>query len=107
MVNIDLLYASANITDNATLASIAATHADTTMKNHFRGNYSTWHVVHYNATTGAVIKKVTAQGYADWSTWTRGQSWAMLGFAQSMSFYGCFKYPGCSVDSPNTPSAYN
>lgn len=83
MINIDLLFTSANLTGNSSLSSIAISHADTTIKNHFRGNYSTWHVVHYNATTGAVTKKVTSQGYADWSTWTRGQSWAMYGYGSS------------------------
>jgi len=40
----------------------------------------TWHVVEYNSTTGSVIRKVTAQGYADNSTWSRGQAWAIYGF---------------------------
>lgn len=83
MINIDLLFVSAGLTGNDTLKNIAITHSDTTMKNHFRGNFSTWHVVHYNSTTGAVIEKVTSQGYADWSTWTRGQSWAISGYAHS------------------------
>ncbi|KAF8308232.1 glycoside hydrolase family 88 protein [Clavulina sp. PMI_390] len=93
MVNIDLFYASASLTGNTTLTSMAVSHADTTIKNHFRpSNYSTWHVVHYNETTGAVIKKVTSQGYADWSTWSRGQSWAMLGYGNMYRRTGFQRY---------------
>lgn len=45
----------------------------------------------YNATTGAVIKQHTSQGYADSSTWSRGQSWGIYGFANSTSsFRPCF-----------------
>ncbi|KAF8308231.1 glycoside hydrolase family 88 protein [Clavulina sp. PMI_390] len=93
MVNLDLFYASASLTGNTTLTSMATSHADVTMKNHFRpSNYSTWHVVHYNATTGAVIEKVTSQGYADWSTWSRGQSWAMLGYGNMYTRTGSQQY---------------
>jgi hypothetical protein len=44
---------------------------------------STFHVVEYNSTTGVVIRRRTSQGYADNSTWSRGQSWAIYGFANS------------------------
>ena len=50
------------------------------MYEHFRENKSTYHIVEYNQTDCAVIRKYTAQGYADWSTWSRGQSWAIYGF---------------------------
>ena len=44
---------------------------------------SSFHVVDYNATTGVVFEQRTAQGYADWSTWSRGQAWGVYGFANS------------------------
>jgi hypothetical protein len=51
---------------------------------------STWHVVDYDETTGRVIRKRTAQGYSDSSTWARGQAWALYGFANSVfSFVLC------------------
>jgi len=81
MMNLELLFHAANLTGNAALRKIATTHADTTMKNHIRADGSTWHVVEYNSTTGAVIKKRTAQGYSDSSTWSRGQAWGIYGFA--------------------------
>lgn len=83
MINLELLFVSADLTGNNTLRTIAINHADTTMKNHFRPDHSTYHLLHYNQATGAVTSKVTSQGYADWSTWTRGQGWAMWGFTNS------------------------
>jgi hypothetical protein len=42
---------------------------------------STWHVIEYDAKTGVAVGKHTAQGYSDSSTWARGQSWGIYGFA--------------------------
>jgi uncharacterized protein YyaL (SSP411 family) len=50
------------------------------MKNHFRPDYSSYHVINYNAETGAVQQKRTAQGYADESAWARGQAWGLYGY---------------------------
>lgn len=36
--------------------------------------------------TGNVLKRLTAQGYSDASTWSRGQAWAILGFAQTYTW---------------------
>ncbi|KAH0584385.1 hypothetical protein H2248_009924 [Termitomyces sp. 'cryptogamus'] len=81
MMNLDLLLNAADLTGNTTLRTIAMTHADTTIKNHIRDDGSTWHVVEYNSTTGVVIRKRTEQGFADNSTWSRGQAWGIYGFA--------------------------
>ncbi|PPQ67671.1 hypothetical protein CVT25_012699 [Psilocybe cyanescens] len=86
MMNLEVLFHSAELTGNSTLRKIATTHADTTMKNHIRDDGSTWHVVEYNSTTGLVIKKRTAQGFSDSSTWSRGQAWGIYGFANMYKF---------------------
>ena len=59
---------------------ITRTHANTTIKNHFRPDYSTYHVVAYNELTGEITDKRTAQGNSDDSAWARGQSWGLYGF---------------------------
>jgi hypothetical protein len=59
---------------------MAVSHALQTMKNHVRADGSTYHVVEYDSSTGEVIERVTHQGYADASTWARGQSWGIYGF---------------------------
>jgi unsaturated chondroitin disaccharide hydrolase len=80
MMNLELLMWAAKTTGDKTLSDIAVTHANTTMKNHFRPNYSSYHVIVYNPKTGAVMAKQTAQGAADESAWARGQSWGLYGY---------------------------
>jgi len=80
MMNLELLMWAANVTGDTTFSHIAITHANTTMKNHFRPDYSSFHVVVYNPQTGAVIRKQTAQGKSDSSAWARGQSWGLYGY---------------------------
>jgi uncharacterized protein YyaL (SSP411 family) len=86
MMNIEMLeWASRNGGDKK-FAFIAETHANTTIKNHFRPDYSSYHVLDYNLDTGEVRKKVTAQGAADTSAWSRGQSWALYGYTMMYRF---------------------
>lgn len=92
MMNLELLFHAANLTGDASLIKIATTHADTTIKNHIRDDGSTWHVIEYNASTGAVTKKRTAQGYSDSSTWSRGQAWGIYGFANMYRLTGNQNY---------------
>ncbi|KIY50965.1 d-4,5 unsaturated-glucuronyl hydrolase-like protein [Fistulina hepatica ATCC 64428] len=92
MMNLDLFFWAANITGNETYIDMAKSHADTTMKNQIRSDGSTWHVVEYNSTTGAVIRKRTAQGYSNNSTWTRGQAWGTYGYANMYYRTGDAKY---------------
>ncbi|EPQ58555.1 d-4,5 unsaturated-glucuronyl hydrolase-like protein [Gloeophyllum trabeum ATCC 11539] len=81
MMNLQVLFDSMALTGNTTLRDIAMSHADKTAQNHIRPDGSSYHVVEYNSTTGDVIRRRTAQGYADNSTWTRGQAWGIYGFA--------------------------
>lgn len=80
MMNLELLTWATEITGDSSFYHIAVTHANTTMKNHFRPDNSSYHVIIYDPQTGNVIKKVTAQGAADSSAWARGQSWGLYGY---------------------------
>lgn len=80
MINLELLMWAAKETGDTSFSHIAITHANTTLKNHFRPDNSSYHVVIYNPKTGEVIKKITAQGAADSSAWARGQSWGLYGY---------------------------
>ena len=80
MMNLELLFWATKETGDSTFYNIAVTHANTTIKNHFRKDYSTWHVLSYDTATGQVLKRNTAQGYEDESCWARGESWALYGF---------------------------
>lgn len=80
MMNLELLFWAAKETGDQSLRNIAITHANTTMNNHFRPDYSSYHVVVYNPQTGKVMRRQTAQGAADESSWARGQSWGLYGY---------------------------
>ena len=71
---------------------IARQHADTTIKNHFREDNSTYHVVAYNELTGEITDKRTAQGDADDSAWARGQSWGLYGYTMMYRMTGEQRY---------------
>ncbi|KLO10657.1 Six-hairpin glycosidase [Schizopora paradoxa] len=81
MMNLEVLFQAASLNNNDTLRQIAISHADKTMTNHVRPDGSSFHVVEYNSTTGQVIARITSQGFADNSTWSRGQAWGIYGFA--------------------------
>ena len=80
MMNLELLFEAAKESGDSTLRDIAVKHAKTTMKNHFRPDYSSYHVVDYDTITGQVLHKHTHQGYAHESAWSRGQAWGLYGY---------------------------
>jgi unsaturated chondroitin disaccharide hydrolase len=80
MMNLELLFWATKETGDSSFYKIAVTHANTTMKNHYRADYSSYHVINYNPETGAVQEKKTAQGFANESAWARGQVWGLYGF---------------------------
>lgn len=80
MMNLEMLEWTSKAFNDTTYSYIAETHANTTLKNHFRDDYSSYHVISYDTITGAVEKKNTAQGYSDDSAWARGQGWALYGY---------------------------
>lgn len=86
MMNLEMLFEATKLTCDSTFYKIAVSHANTTMKNHFREDYSSYHVVDYDPQTGGVRTKVTHQGYSDDSFWSRGQGWALYGYTM------CYRY---------------
>lgn len=79
MMNLEFLFWAAKQSNDKKLYDIAVTHADNTLKNHFRADYSSYHVVCYLPGT-KVFRKKTHQGAADSSAWARGQAWALYGY---------------------------
>ena len=86
MMNLELLFEATVLSGDSTFYNIAVSHADKTLENHFRTDNSCYHVVDYDPETGDVLKKQTAQGYADESSWARGQAWALYGYTV------CYRY---------------
>jgi unsaturated chondroitin disaccharide hydrolase len=79
MMNLEMLCYVSKLTGNPKYKNVAISHALSTMKNHFRADYSTYHVVDYDE-NGKVLHQQTNQGFSDNSTWSRGQGWAIYGF---------------------------
>jgi hypothetical protein len=83
MMNLELLFWAFGETADSTFYNVAVTHAITTMNQHFRPDFGTYHVVDFNPTTGEATAHHTHQGYAHESTWSRGQAWAIYGYTMS------------------------
>lgn len=80
MMNLEFLMWAGRATGDSTFTQMAISHADKTMANHFRPDYSSYHVVSYDTLTAQPHIKQTHQGYADESAWARGQAWALYGY---------------------------
>ncbi len=69
-------------------AGYAKTHAETTQADFVRTNGSTFQLVNFDPTTGAVLSQGTYAGHSNTSTWARGQAWALYGFVQAYEASG-------------------
>ena len=86
MMNLEMLFEATRLTGDSTYWHVAVSHANTTLRNHFRPDGSSFHVVDYDPATGLVRLRCTAQGHADDSWWSRGQGWGLYGFTM------CYRY---------------
>jgi hypothetical protein len=86
MMNLEILLWSAQQFNNSKFSDVAISHANTTMKNHFRPDNSSYHVLSYDTITGQVLHKHTAQGYNNESSWARGQAWGLYGYTMMFRF---------------------
>ncbi|MCD8312993.1 MAG: glycoside hydrolase family 88 protein [Bacteroidales bacterium] len=79
MMNLELLFHASELSGDPKYRDIAVSHANTTLQNHFRDDYTSYHVVSYNA-DGTVQSRGTHQGRSDDSAWARGQAWGLYGY---------------------------
>ena len=86
MMNIPLLYWATEFIGDPRYGQIARIHAETVMKHFIREDGSSEHIVVFDPATGEVVDKPEGQGYSKGSAWTRGQSWALYGFAMSYHY---------------------
>jgi hypothetical protein len=80
MMNLELLFWAFRESGDSVFHNIAVSHARTTMRNHYRPDYSSYHVVDYDTITGEVLHRHTHQGLAHESAWSRGQAWGLYGY---------------------------
>ncbi|RDC54537.1 glucuronyl hydrolase [Pedobacter chinensis] len=86
MMNLEMLNWVSDNGGDKKFKEISIIHSNTTIKNHFRPDFSSYHVIDYNAETGTVKRKATWQGAADCSAWSRGQGWALYGYTMMYRF---------------------
>ncbi len=92
MMNLPLLYWAHSETGEARFLNVALAHADTTIKNFIRDDGSVRHIVEFDPLTGEFLRSRGGQGICDGSSWTRGQSWGLYGFALSYKHTGRERY---------------
>jgi len=110
MMNLEFLMWAFKTSGDSSYYKICVSHSDTTIKNHFRPDFSTYHVVSYDTISGKVEIKQTAQGAADESAWARGQAWGLYGYTVMYRETGLQRYLDQAVriadfmiDHPNMP----
>ena len=101
MMNLELFFKVSEMTGDPVYKEIAMSHADKTLANHYREDFSTYHVVDYDDETGEIRRKCTAQGIADESRWARGQAWSIYGFTVAYRFTGEERYLQRAKDVAN------
>lgn len=92
MMNLELLMWTFKHTGDSAFYNIAVSHADKTLKHHYRDDYSCYHVVSYDTISGNPHAKVTWQGASDSSLWARGQVWGLYGFTMMYRETGKERY---------------
>ena len=127
MMNLEMLNWVSDHGGDVKYKEIAITHSNTSLKNHFGPNHSSYHVIDYNLETGGIIRKATHQGAANCSAWARGQAWGFYGYSMMYRFTKNKKYlnqarniakfilnnpnlpadkvPYCDFDAPQIPNA--
>ena len=101
MMNLELLFEATKLSGDSTFHKIAVSHANTTLKNHFREDDSSYHVVVYDTISGEVKDKVTHQGFNANSSWARGQGWGIYGFTMCYRYTKDIRYLEQAIASAN------
>ena len=92
MMNLPLLYWAFEEFKDDRYKRVAMAHADNVLTSHIRPDGSVVHIAEHDRDTGAVVKTHGGQGYADGSSWSRGQAWALYGFTLSYIHTGEVRY---------------
>ena len=92
LMNLPLLYWASEEFKDDRYKRVAMTHADNTLATHIRPDGSVAHIVEHDRDTGELVKTYGGQGYAEGSSWSRGQAWAIYGYVISYIHTGEARY---------------
>ena len=102
LFNISLLYWASEESGDPRFRQIAMLHADTVMEHFIRPDGSVFHIVEFDPESGKMVRSHGGQGFGEGSSWTRGQGWALYGFANSYAHTGKQEY----LDTARKVAAY-
>lgn len=88
LMNLPLLWWAHSVTGEARFLEVGRQHARTSARLLVRPDDSTVHLMHLDPVTGAFTGESTLQGAGTSSTWSRGQGWAVAGFAWAYAVTG-------------------
>ena len=113
MMNLEYLFWAADMSGSDYYKDLCVSHADKTMENHYRSDYSCFHVVSYDTITGMVEKQQNFQGLSDESAWSRGQAWGLYGYVvmyretkESRFLEQANRIADYMMNHPNMPADY-
>ena len=92
LMNLPLLYWASEVIGDDRFKRIAMAHADMALVDHLREDGSVVHIAEHNRIDGEVTATYAGQGYAEGSSWSRGQAWALYGFVISYMHTGEERY---------------
>ena len=111
MMNLELLEAATKIGGERRFADVARSHATVTMRHHFRPDGGTYHVLNYSQKDGRIQEIRRGQGAQVGTAWSRGQSWAIYGYAMMYRETGKKEYldfaqkvTDFAINHPNMPA---
>lgn len=97
MQNLALLLWAYSETSQPGFRDVALAQAETIRKHLIRPDFSSYHTYDFDMVTNQPLAGRTRQGYADESCWSRGQAWAIHGFAQMAETTGDLSYAETSA----------
>ena len=113
IMSLELLLWAYNYSNDSIFKKIVMSHADKTIINHFRPDYSSYHVVSYDSTLATPHIKQTQQGYSDDSMWSRGQAWGLYGYTflyrelnEERYLHQALNIADFLINHPNMPTDY-
>lgn len=92
LMNLSLLFWASNESKDPRFARIAREHANTALKYLVREDGSCNHIANFDPGTGEFLGNLGGQGYSEDSSWSRGQGWALYGYALCCRYTGDITY---------------
>jgi len=113
MMNLEFLFWAAKVSGDSFYKELSVSHANKTIENHYRSDYSCFHVVSYDTISGIPEKKQNYQGFSDVSAWSRGQAWGLYGYVvmyretkDKRYLEHAVRIANFTLDHPNMPDDY-